>query len=182
MVSASTWTCTPFLGPKMVRACQPHVIRLIYFKLLITFQRFVVWFSHHYSHTSSTSSPLFPTRFQPFWKIGSNQLLERNHGDSERSTYPGLYSHHHRVHLPTRVQRRNPDLWNCQRSICVDYWADRVDWVVSLSPPRPSASLPSWLSPVIMLSHYPHSSKLLMSSHVLILHRRPLTIPHSRHL
>jgi hypothetical protein len=128
---------------------------------------------------SSTLSSLFSTRFQPFWKIGSNQLLERNHGDSECPTYPRLYSHHHRVHLPTGVQRRNPDLWNRQRSICVDYWPDRVDWVVSLSPPRalvPSASLPSWLAPVIMLSQYPHSSKLLISSHVLILHRRTPTV------
>jgi hypothetical protein len=131
------------------------------------------------THASSTLSLRFSTRFQPFWKIGSNQLLERNHGNSERSTYPGLYSHHHRVHLPTRVQRRNPDLWNRQRSIRVDYWTNRVDWVVSLSPPRalvPSASPPSWLAPIITLSHYPHSSKLLMSSHVLILHRRPLTV------
>lgn len=124
MVSASTWTCTLFLGLKTVCVnCACYSAHLSDISDDIPF-------------LTSHVPLLLPTRavisLQSFWKTWTGQLHERDNGYCQCPTYSGLHSHHHGVHLPTRVSRPDSRIFNCQRSIDIHNWTTPVDRFVSV--------------------------------------------------
>lgn len=106
-----------------------HAIRLIY----LTFLTVISFFD---LSRALLLRLLVPCRavisLQPFWKIWTGQLHERDNGYCECPTHSGLHSHHHGVHLPTRVPRPDSRIFNCQRSIDIHNWTTPVDRFVSV--------------------------------------------------
>jgi len=136
MVSASTWTCILFLGLKTVCVdCACYSAHLYDISDDIS--------SFDISCAFSPTATRAVISLQSFRKIWTGQLLERVNGYCECPTYSGLHSHHHRVHLPTRVPRRDPRIFNYQRSTVSHNWTTSVDRFVSVSsiidpyPPLP---------------------------------------------
>lgn len=68
-----------------------------------------IWLAHQFGLSRSTWEPERMESLRSSW---DHWRAERSHGLCQRTTFPGLYSHHCRVYLSAPVPRRCDNIWN----------------------------------------------------------------------